>query len=175
MLSLLWRVVNLCELWLFNSFHSFQMINAGIKPGKVSSIKELRLDFIKLRRRLSLPLGSSLVWFKNAEITSLFISVFKCHRHEFLGNSVMCLWLVKLLLYMGKTANVGKIQFSKMASFGRLGLIGCPVPDVFPSLKKLAWWLCQSHHVSIATLKSEFYLKCKRHWTTETMQFFCVP
>lgn len=155
-LSPLWRVVNLCELWLFNSFHSFQVINTGIKPGKVSSIKELRLNFIKLQQRLSLLLDSSLVWFKNAEVTSSFINVFKCHQHEIVDNSVICLWLVKLLLYMDKTANDGSEVNSsqKWLLLVDLGLIGCPAFSVFPSLRKLAWWLCQSHHVSIASLSS---------------------
>lgn len=39
---------------------------------------------------------------------------------------------------MDKSGNDGKMQFSKTAPFGRLGL-DCPAPSMFPSLKKAAW------------------------------------
>lgn len=85
-----------------------------------------------------MPLGSSPVCFRKTDVASSYVNIFKGHLHGISENSIFRLRLVKLLLYMDKSGNDGKMQFSKIASFGRLGL-GCPAPNMFPSLKKAAW------------------------------------
>lgn len=161
------------SLWALaiQRFHSFQVINAGIKPGKVSSIIHLRLNFIKLRWRLSLPLGSSLLWFKNAEITSSFINVFKCHRHEFLDNSVIYLWLVKLLLLWTKLLMIGRYSSQKwllLVDWDSLAVL-CQCLSFF---KETGVVIMSVSPCKYCNTQVWILLKCKRHWTTETMQFF---
>lgn len=77
---------------------------------------------------------------------------------KILDNSIFFLIVVsETFAYRDKTGNHGKIQFSKLASFGRLwGSLAAHhlLTRYVSCFKDTGWWLCQSYHLSIARRES---------------------
>lgn len=80
-LALLGGVVNQHVLWICNSSYNFQVINTGIWPGEVSSIKELKLHFSRTSGNILTAARFFAGSFRKTDVT-LYINICKCHLHE---------------------------------------------------------------------------------------------